>query len=87
MNILQPKQQVIICCNVRPGCPHSQPTPHPKKYNSKVESQIIIHAKHNNALPIVNDAEDMWKKSRYWRDTLGTTRRRTSFEFPPIVRW
>ncbi len=27
-----------------PGYPHSKPTPHPTKDNSKVESQIIIHA-------------------------------------------
>ncbi len=41
MYILQPKLQIMVCCNVRlmhyPWYPHSQPTPHAKKYNSKVE--------------------------------------------------
>ncbi len=91
MNILQPKLQVIICCDVRLiyylGTPILTPLHTPKKDNCKLESQIIIHAKHNNALPIVNDAVDRWKESRHWCDTCGTTRRRTSVELPPIVRW
>ncbi len=48
MNILQPKLQVIICCNLRliyyPATPIPNPLRTPKKDKSKVESQIIMHA-------------------------------------------
>ncbi len=45
MNTLQPKLQVIICCDVRliyyPGTPILNPLHNPKKENSKLESKLL----------------------------------------------
>ncbi len=88
MYILQPKLQVMTCCNVRlmyyPGTPILNP-PHIQKDNSMVESHRLLCV-HSIKMPkmIAKDAVDRCK-SLYWCETFGTTRRSMSAVLPPLV--